>query len=169
MKSKTPTLISQLWTDAFLVFINIRIQKHTSEAPVLLKYPSFNREIQRLHGDTAWIAYDQSFIKLRESIELAWQKAVEELWGNVFLCLRRKNYGQPSWRKTAATEVVSALLQSEGCERAPHVLTPMHAKYVAATTKRLNVHNHKRARDTRNLHTSKVGQTRVLLLQLSLI
>ncbi|XP_052703442.1 uncharacterized protein LOC128179829 [Crassostrea angulata] len=37
----------------------------------------------------------------------------------------------------------------------------MHAKYVAANTKRLNVHNHKRARDTRNLHTSKVGQTRV--------
>lgn len=89
MKSKTPTLISQ-WTDAFLIFINIRIQKHTSEAPVLLKYPSFNREIQRLHGDTAWIAYDESFIKLRESIELAWQKAVEELRGNIFLCLRRK-------------------------------------------------------------------------------
>lgn len=76
---------------------------------------------------------------------------------------QKKNYGQPSRRKTAATEVVSALLQSEGCERAPHVLTPMHAKYVAANTKRLNVHNHKRARDTRNLHTSKVGQTRVLL------
>lgn len=169
MKSKTPTLISQ-WTDAFLIFINIRIQKHTSEAPVLLKYPSFNREIQRLHGDTAWIAYDESFIKLRESIELAWQKAAEELRGNVRISLsHKKNYGQPSRRKTAATEVVSALLQSEGCERAPHVLTPMHAKYVAANTKRLNVHNHKRARDTRNLHTSKVGQTRVLLLQLSLI
>lgn len=95
MKSKTPTLISQLWTDAFLIFINIRIQKHTSEAPVLLKYPSFNREIQRLHGDTAWIAYDESFIKLRESIELAWQKDVEELMGNVFLCLRRKTMVSP--------------------------------------------------------------------------
>lgn len=147
-------------------FINIRIQKHTSEAPVWL---SFNREIQRLHGDTAWIAYDESFIKLRESIELAWQKAVEELRGNVFLCLRRKTMVSPLEGKQRPPKSFTALLQSEGCERAPNVLTPMHAKYVAANTKRLNVHNHKRARDTRNLHTSKVGQTRVLLLQLSLI
>lgn len=167
MKSKTPTLISQ-WTDAFLIFINIRIQKHTSEAPVLLKYPSFNREIQRLHGDTAWIAYDESY-KAQGIDRISMAKSC---WGTKGKCIslsQKKNYGQPSRRKTAATEVVSALLQSEGCERAPHVLTPMHAKYVAANTKRLNVHNHKRARDTRNLHTSKVGQTRVLLLQLRLI
>lgn len=168
MKSKTPTLISQ-WTDAFLIFINIRIQKHTSEAPVLLKYPSFNREIQRLHGDTAWIAYDESFIKAQGIDRISMAKSCWGTKGKYISLSQKKNYGQPSRRKTAATEVVSALLQSEGCERAPQVLTPMHAKYVAANTKRLNVHNHKRARDTRNLHTSKVGQTRVLLLQLSLI
>lgn len=165
MKSKTPTLISQLWTDAFLVFINIRIQKHTSEAPVLLKYPSFTKAPRRHRLDSL-----RSIIYKAQGIDrISMAKSCWGTKGKYISLSQKKNYGQPSWRKTAATEVVSALLQSEGCERAPHVLTPMHAKYVAATTKRLNVHNHKRARDTRNLHTSKVGQTRVLLLQLSLI
>lgn len=121
MKSKTPTLISQ-WTDAFLIFfINIRIQKHTSEAPVWL---SFNREIQRLHGDTAWIAYDESFIKLRESIELAWQKAVEELRGNLFLCLRRKTMVSPLEEKQRPPKSFLLCFNQRGVKEHPMSLLP---------------------------------------------
>lgn len=123
MKSKTRTLISQ-WTDAFLIFINIRIQKHTSEAPVLLKYPSFNREIQRLHGDTAWIAYDESFIKLRESIELVWQKDIEELMGNVFLCLRRKTMVSPLEGKQRPPKSFLLCFNQRGVKEHPMSLLP---------------------------------------------
>lgn len=87
LKSKTPMFISQ-WTDAFLIFINIRIQKHPSETPHLLKYMSFIREMQRLHGDVAWRTYDESFRKLRESLAVDWQKPIEELRGK---CIAMSN------------------------------------------------------------------------------
>lgn len=139
MKSKTPMFISQ-WTDAFLIFINIRIQKHPSEAPHLLKYISFIREMQRLHGDTAWRTYDESFRKLRESLELAWQKPVEELRGKCISMSQKQNYGQP-FRGKQRPKPASALLSIRGENaKTPHALTPIPAKYVAANTQSLNVH-----------------------------
>lgn len=119
MKSKTPMFISQ-WTDAFLIFINIRIQKHPSEAPHLLKYISFIREMQRLHGDTAWRTYDESFRKLRESLELAWQKPVEELRGKCISMSQKQNYGQPFRGKTAAkVRFCFAFNQGGKCKNTP--------------------------------------------------
>lgn len=59
-KSKTPLSINQ-WTDAFLVFTCITIQKKPELAPHLLKYMSFVREMHKLHGDSAWRSYDESF------------------------------------------------------------------------------------------------------------
>ncbi|XP_062590953.1 uncharacterized protein LOC134252480 [Saccostrea cucullata] len=93
-KSKTPLSINQ-WTDAFLVFTCIVIQQKPTEAPHLLKYMSFIRELQKLHGDSAWRSYDESFRKLRETVDLPWQKPVEELRGKSLAVSTKQSNGQP--------------------------------------------------------------------------
>ncbi|XP_062566820.1 uncharacterized protein LOC134229119 [Saccostrea cucullata] len=93
-KSKTPLSINQ-WTDAFLVFTCIVIQQKPNEAPHLLKYMSFIRELQKLHGDSAWRSYDESFRKLRETVDLPWQKPVEELRGKSLAVSTKQSNGQP--------------------------------------------------------------------------
>ncbi|XP_056006759.1 uncharacterized protein LOC125660074 [Ostrea edulis] len=99
-KSKTPLSINQ-WTDAFLVFKCIILQKDPTQAPHLLKYMAFIRELQKLHGDAAWRAYDESFRNLRESVNLPWQKPVEELRGRAVAMSSRNSFGQPFWGKQA--------------------------------------------------------------------
>lgn len=93
-KAKTPLSINQ-WTDAFLVFTCILLEQKPTEAPHLLKYMSFIRELQKLHGDSAWRAYDESFRKLRETIDLPWQKPVEELRGKSLAISSKQSYVQP--------------------------------------------------------------------------
>ncbi|XP_062598861.1 uncharacterized protein LOC134260311 [Saccostrea cucullata] len=93
-KSKTPLSINQ-WTDAFLVFTCIVIQQKPTEAPHLLKYMSFIRELQKLHGDSAWRSYDESFRKLKETVDLPWQKPVEELRGKSLAVSTKQSNGQP--------------------------------------------------------------------------
>lgn len=77
-KQKYPLSISQ-WTDAFHIFICIFIQKFPSEAANMLKYCSTVREIQRLSEDVAWRTYDTNFRRLRQTMNLPWQKPIEEL------------------------------------------------------------------------------------------
>lgn len=91
LKSKTPMFISQ-WTDAFLIFINTRIQKHPSETPHLLKYVSFIREMQRLHGDVSWRTYDESFRKLRESFAVDWQKPFRRIKRSMYCHVQQSKF-----------------------------------------------------------------------------
>ena len=78
VKRKQPLTINQ-WTDAFLVYASIYIEKHRDEAGNLMKYAHMIRELSRLYVDQAWRTYDESFRKLRESSLLPWQKPVHEL------------------------------------------------------------------------------------------
>ncbi|XP_052710731.1 uncharacterized protein LOC128185093 [Crassostrea angulata] len=75
---KTPITIHQ-WTDAFLVFSTIYLQKFPHEACKLLKYMFTIREIHKLHGDQPWRMYDESFRKIRETSLLPWERVVTEL------------------------------------------------------------------------------------------
>nr|XP_034335302.1 uncharacterized protein LOC117692196 isoform X1 [Crassostrea gigas]XP_034335303.1 uncharacterized protein LOC117692196 isoform X1 [Crassostrea gigas]XP_034335304.1 uncharacterized protein LOC117692196 isoform X1 [Crassostrea gigas] len=75
---KTPITIHQ-WTDAFLVFSTIYLQKFPHEACNLLKYMFTIREIHKLHGDQPWRMYDESFRKIRETSLLPWERVVTEL------------------------------------------------------------------------------------------
>lgn len=77
-KFKTPITMTQ-WTDAFLVFAAVFIEKFPAEAPHLLKYGHMVREIYHLHGDNAFRAYDEQFRKLRESVNVPWQHPIQEL------------------------------------------------------------------------------------------
>lgn len=77
-KPKSPLTIYQ-WTDAFLIFSCIFLQKFPSEAPNLVKYCSIVREIYTLSSDGAWRTYDENFRRLRQSFNLPWQNPVEEL------------------------------------------------------------------------------------------
>ena len=77
-KFKSPINISQ-WTDAFLLFMAVYIEKYSTEAPHLLKYAHMVREIYQLHGDNAFRSYDEQFRKLRETMNLPWQQPNQEL------------------------------------------------------------------------------------------
>ncbi|XP_056001605.1 uncharacterized protein LOC130048632 [Ostrea edulis] len=76
--NKNPITIHQ-WTDAYLIFISIYLQKFPQEASNLLKYMYQIREISKLHGDQAWRNYDESFRKIRETSLLPWERVVTEL------------------------------------------------------------------------------------------
>lgn len=67
------------WTDAFLVFAAMFIEKFPAEAPHLLKYGHMVREIYHLYGDNAFRTYDHQFRKLMESVNVPWQHPMQEL------------------------------------------------------------------------------------------
>ena len=73
--NKNPITIHQ-WTDAFLIFISIYLQKFPQEASNLLKYMYTIREINKLHGEQAWRNYDETFRKIRETSLLPWERVV---------------------------------------------------------------------------------------------
>ncbi|XP_056003560.1 uncharacterized protein LOC130049684 [Ostrea edulis] len=77
-KPKAPLSIQQ-WTDAFLIFMGIYIEKFPDQAPHLLKYCYYIRELSKLLGDKAWSVYDENFRMLKKSTDFPWQKPVEEL------------------------------------------------------------------------------------------
>lgn len=77
-KPKTPLSIQQ-WTDAFLIYMAIYIEKYPEQAPHLLKYCFFIREMHKMLGEKSWRVYDENFRMLKESADLPWQKPVEEL------------------------------------------------------------------------------------------
>ena len=99
-KTKNPLSINQ-WTDAYLVFICIKNEKEPSEAPHLLKYLSFLRKLHKLHRDSAWRAYDESFRKLKETTELPWQQPIEELKGKCITLKPISQISQPFRSKQA--------------------------------------------------------------------
>ena len=77
-KSKYPLTLNQ-WTDAFLIFSAIYLEKFPHEGANLLKYCFMVREMQYLHGDNAFRLYDEQFRKLKESVNIPWQNPVQEL------------------------------------------------------------------------------------------
>jgi hypothetical protein len=77
-KFKHPISIAQ-WTDAFLVFAAVYQEKFPAEAPHLLKYCHTIRELQRLHGDTAFRTYDEQFRRLKETRDISWRHSLSEL------------------------------------------------------------------------------------------
>lgn len=138
------------------VFYKYRDTKAPTEAPHLLKYVSFVREMQRLHGDTAWKTYDKSFRKLRESPELAWQKPVEKLRGKCISMSQKHKYGQSFRLKTVAKvhfcfafnggDAKPLYPYSDSCQ----ICSGQHPKLKCSSPTQ-------RTCDTRNPHTTKVG------------
>ena len=77
-KSKYHIFLSQ-WTDAFLIFWAIYLVKFPQEGQNLLKYCQMGIEMQYLHGHNVFRLYDEQFRKLKESVNIPWQNAVQEL------------------------------------------------------------------------------------------
>ena len=77
-KSKYHIFLSQ-WTDAFLIFWAIYLVKFPQEGQNLLKYCQMGMEMQYLHGHNVFRLYDEQFRKLKESVNIPWQNAVQEL------------------------------------------------------------------------------------------
>ena len=99
----------------FLVFICIKIEKEPSEAPHLLKYLSFVRELHKLHGDSAWRAYDESFRKITSMAN-----PIEELRGNCITLKPTSQISQPFRSKQAGrTKFFYAFNQGDKCKVNP--------------------------------------------------
>lgn len=64
------------WCSHVLAF-----RKKLELASHLLKYMSFVREMHMLHGDLVGRSEGEYFRWLRESVDLPWQKSVEDLMG----------------------------------------------------------------------------------------
>ena len=83
IKKKSAKAITTIreWTDAFLVFAAIVIQKSPELALDLLQYMSLIREAEtRSHGSMAWLSYDESF-RMRQAIyPQSWSKINSDLW-----------------------------------------------------------------------------------------
>lgn len=75
--------------------------------------------MKRLHDNTAWKSYDKSFRKLTESLELAWQKAVEVLRAKCISMSQKQNYGQPFLGKTASKALFCFTFNQGGCKNTP--------------------------------------------------
>ena len=75
------------WTDAFLIFISIYLQKFPQEASNLLKYLYTIRVINKLHGEQAWRNYDETIRKIRETSPLALGK------GSPRITIKSRFYG----------------------------------------------------------------------------
>ena len=120
LKAEPPMSINQ-WTDSFLIFMCIRLERNPLEAPHLLKYMSMIREMHRLYGEAVWRAYDESFRKLRESVEHPWQKPIEELRSKCFaLAFRSPQASQPFRAKQAGrVRFCFAFNQGEKCKNTP--------------------------------------------------
>jgi hypothetical protein len=72
--------------------------------------------LYKLHGDAAWRSYDEAFRKLRESLDLPWQKPVEELQGKAIALANKPSFGQPFRGKQAGKTMgsVSAMPITKG-------------------------------------------------------
>lgn len=128
----------------FGVHTCINIKKKPELAPHQLKYMSFVMEMQKLHGDSAWISYYESFRRIRESVDLPCQKPVEEVRGKATALSTKRNFGQP-FRGKQATAGRSGGLDSlmpttrEIDANQPPVPSHTFAKIVKQTTQILNV------------------------------
>ncbi|XP_056008438.1 uncharacterized protein LOC130051107 [Ostrea edulis] len=77
-KPKISLTINQS-TDALLIFIAIYLEKAPNQALHLLKYCFFIREMHKMLGEGAWRIYDENFRQLKETVNVPWQKPIEEL------------------------------------------------------------------------------------------
>ena len=69
------------WTDAFLIFISIMIQKFPEMSADLLQYLSLIREAEsRSHGSKAWLTYDERFRMRQALYPQSWAKINMDLW-----------------------------------------------------------------------------------------
>ena len=68
------------WISAFLMFMDIRIQKYPNEASPLLTYMNIIRDLDRVHGATAFNYYDKNFRIQRQVKPVPWGSLHHELW-----------------------------------------------------------------------------------------
>ncbi|XP_055997871.1 uncharacterized protein LOC130047269, partial [Ostrea edulis] len=108
-KNKVPLSIQQ-WTDAFLIFMAVYIEKHQDQPSHLLKYwVFFTRELQQQQktlGDKVWYIYDESFRQPKETNpDNLWQKPVEELRVKAATSINFQTHLQPFRKNTGKMPV----------------------------------------------------------------
>lgn len=80
-KIKQPINSIDMWTDAFINFILIYIQKHQTKAPELLKYMSVIRGAASNNPISKWLAYDMQFrLRMGKDPSKSWSQIDGHLW-----------------------------------------------------------------------------------------
>lgn len=108
----------------------IYIEKYPEQAPHLLKYCFFIREMHKMLGDKTWRVYDENFRMLRESSDLPWQKPVEEL--NVKASAMCNFQSQQPFRTKQGADLSNYVMPSTmvNLVHTPPVLTATSVSYV---------------------------------------
>ena len=78
-KSKAPLSFYE-WNEAFMIFMDIYLEKYPHEAKNMLKYMSIIKDLFEIKGVQAFRSYDQSFRLLKKNYKLPWQKPIDELY-----------------------------------------------------------------------------------------
>lgn len=78
LKEKVATI--DKWTDAFLIFTSIYIQRHPEKASELLKYMFVIRDAAMKYPILSWRTYDEQF-RIRQALQVSnWGKINPDLW-----------------------------------------------------------------------------------------
>lgn len=85
------------WTDAFLIYSSVYLQKFPEKAIEILKYMSVIREAATRYPTSAWVDYDQQF-RLRQANE-----ASRQSWGSLNAEMWLRIMSKPSQSNTIST------------------------------------------------------------------
>lgn len=78
MKDKVPNI--EKWTDAFIIFMSIYLEKQPQKIHELLQYMSVIREAAYKYSGVAWRTYDEQY-RIRQAIFLtSWAQINSDLW-----------------------------------------------------------------------------------------
>ena len=94
---KLPTIDNiEQWTSAFLIYMSVYLEVHTSHAIELLKYTDIVRSAAQQFGGLGWRTYDIQF-RLKQAMAPAqsWTVIDSELWLRVLLAPTPSNFRTP--------------------------------------------------------------------------
>ena len=107
---KLPTIdnIDQ-WTSAFLIYMSVYLEVHTSRAIELLKYTDIVRSAAQQFGGLGWRTYDIQF-RLKQAMAPAqsWAVIDSELWLRVLLAPTPSNFRTPQSNRAQQQQLRAA-------------------------------------------------------------
>ena len=84
MKKRITTICE--WTDAFILYIKILIQKFPARCPELINYLEIIRYAAAYHRNLGWLLYDRKFrAKAANNRALNWGALDQQLWLRIFI------------------------------------------------------------------------------------
>ena len=102
------------WTNAFLIFASVFLEKHAGRAQELIKYAASIREFAQKMPNTAWLKYDHDFRrKMARNPQALWSSIDMELYAKMLL-QSTPNIGWKPATPSAAQQTPQRNFRSQG-------------------------------------------------------